>query len=78
MSWTLTLKQKNAPGVGAHFIFSFKVQNYAGLIQKVCFHLKKSPIFARNLIVPRGSGVKQSMSGIQVCFSRYNDCICQN
>ena len=45
MSWTLTLKQKDAPGVGAHFIFSFKVQNYAGLIQKVRFHLKKKVLF---------------------------------
>ena len=47
MSWTLTLKQKDAPGVGAHFIFSFKVQNYAGLIQKVRFHFKKKSYFCQ-------------------------------
>ena len=41
MSWTLTLKQKDASRVGAHSIFSFKVQNYAGLIQKIHFHSKK-------------------------------------
>jgi hypothetical protein len=41
MSPTLTEKQKYAPGISTFFNFSAKVQNYAGILQKVHFHFKK-------------------------------------
>ena len=57
MSPTLTEKQKDAPGNSAFFSFSAKVQNYAGLMQKVHFRLKNS-ILSRYPIVPSSSGSK--------------------
>ena len=41
MSPTLKEKQKDVPSIGAFFSFSAKVQNYAGIIQKVHFCFKK-------------------------------------
>ena len=55
MSPTLTETQNDAPGIGAFFSFSAKVQNYAELIQKVHFRFK-TPILARDPIVPSSSG----------------------
>ena len=76
MSPTLTEKQKDAPGNGAFFSFSAKVQNYAGLMQKVHFRLKNS-ILSRYPIVPSSSGSKcasdPSVPGIQLCLSPWTN-----
>ena len=58
MSWTLTVKQKDTPGVGAPFIFHVKVQNSAGLIQKVLFHFKKNPILPGIRLCQEAQGSK--------------------
>ena len=70
MSPTLTEKQKDAPGIGTFFSFSAKVQNYAGLIQKVHFRLKKILFWPGMQLCQVAQGSKctrdPSVPGIQV------------
>ena len=57
---SLIEKEKDAPGMAHFFSFSAKVQNYAELIQKIHFRLKKNPIFARDPIVPQPTKANES------------------